>query len=303
MAYVLLLLPDFLLIVLGWVLCRYSALNRSVWSGVEQLVYYVLFPVLLFVAIVRQPLELAPVLNLVGCGLAVTLLGIALALSLKRWPGVDARLHASGAQTAFRFNSYVALALAERLGGVQSVVWIALLIALCVPICNVAAIWPLARHGGIPLGRELSRNPLIVGTVAGLLVNLAGLQLPSLLDVSLTRLGSASLSLGLLTVGAGMQLGAVKESPGLAAAFLSVRHLVLPVFAILLTRVADLPAAQQNVVVAFAALPTASSAYVLAIRLGGHGGFVASLVSLSTLLGMVSLPLTLATWDLVSRSG
>lgn len=99
-----------------------------------------------------------------------------------------------------------------------------------------------------------------------------------------------------------MRLGAVRESPGLAAAFLSVRHLVMPVFAIFLTRLADLPLAQQNVVVAFAALPTASSAYVLAIRMGGHGAFVASLVSLSTLLGMAGLPLTLAAWNYLSRT-
>jgi hypothetical protein len=38
-----------------------------------------------------------------------------LAYALSRWPGVDARLHASGAQTAFRFNSFIALALSERL--------------------------------------------------------------------------------------------------------------------------------------------------------------------------------------------
>jgi malonate transporter len=54
-----------------------------------------------------------------------------------------------------------------------------------------------------------------------------------------------------------------------------------------------LPPAQQAVVVAFAALPTASSAYVLAVRMGGHGGFVAGLITVSTLLGMAGLPLAL----------
>ena len=45
---------------------------------------------------------------------------------------------------------------------------------------------------------------------------------------------------------------------------------------------------------AFAALPTASIAYVLAVRMGGHGAFVAGLVTLSTLLCALSLPLWLA---------
>lgn len=294
MSQLLLLLPDFLLIVAGYLICRHTALDREVWDGVERLVYYLLFPVLLFVAILRQPLQPGALLTLAGCGLAVIGTGIALAYALGRWPGVDPRTHASGAQTAFRFNSYVALALAERLGGVQAVAWIALLIALCVPICNVAAVWPLARQAKQGFGRELMRNPLIIGTVSGLLANLAGVQLPEVANITLTRVGSAALPLGLMAVGAGLRMGALRDAPGLAASLLGIRHLVLPLVAIVLVQWAGLPPAQQTVVVAFAALPTASSAYVLATRMGGHGAFVAGLVSLSTLLGMVGLPLALA---------
>ena len=50
-----------------------------------------------------------------GAGVAVTVVGVLLSYALRFWPGVDARLHASGAQTAFRFNSYVALALVAKL--------------------------------------------------------------------------------------------------------------------------------------------------------------------------------------------
>jgi malonate transporter len=294
MSQILLLLPDFLLIVLGYWLCRHTALDRSVWDGVEQLVYWLLFPALLFVAILRQPLQVSALLTFLGCGLAVVGSGIAMAYALRRWPGVDARTHASGAQTAFRFNSYVALALAERLGGVQAVAWIALLVAVCVPVCNVAAVWPLARHSGQHFGRELARNPLILGTVGGLLANLLGLQMPDTVQTTLTRVGSAALPLGLMAVGAGLRMGALRDAPGLAAGLLGIRHLALPLLAIVLVQVVGLPPGQQTVVVAFAALPTASSAYVLATRMGGHGAFVAGLVSVSTLIGMVGVPLALA---------
>jgi predicted permease len=43
----------------------------------------------------------------------------------------------------------------------------------------------------------------------------------------------------------------------------------------------------------FSALPTASSCYVLAARMGYNGAYVAGLVTLSTLLGMISLPFAL----------
>ena len=294
MSNALLLLPDFLLILLGFVLCHRTALNRPVWEAAERLVYYLLFPVLLFNSILKSPLQPAQTLSLAAAAVCTVAVGAVIAFAIGRWPGVDARLHASGAQTAFRFNSFIGLALSERLGGPQGLAWMALCIALCVPLCNVAAVWPLARHGGHSYGRELLRNPLILSTVAGLIANLAGLRFPEAVATTLQRIGLAALPLGLMATGAGLHFGRLKAAPGLASAFMAVRHAVLPALAIGLTAALALPPEQRTIVVLFAALPTASSAYVLAARMGGDGGYVAGLVTLSTLLGMVSVPLWLA---------
>ncbi|WP_269633066.1 AEC family transporter [Pelomonas sp. BJYL3] len=297
----LLLLPDFLLIAVGFALCRYTTLDRPVWSSVERLVYYLLFPVLLFNSISRSQLRPGETLALAGAGVAVLLSGVLLAYALRLWPGMHAQNHASGAQVAFRFNSFVALALAERLQGAQGVAWIALLIALCVPLANVAAVWPLARHGGHGYLRELVRNPLIVSTVLGLAANLSGLRLPEPAAVSLQKIGVAALPLGLMAVGAGLRFGALRDAPGLAGALLFIRHAALPLVALGLIQVLALPPAQASMLMAFAALPTASSAYVLAVRMGGNGPFVAGLITLSTLLGMVSLPVWLVVQGWVGR--
>lgn len=301
MADALLILPDFALIAIGFLICRYTALDRPVWDGAERLVYYLLFPALLFGSIVRNPLRPMDALALAGGTLAVTAVGIALAYALRRVPGVSPALHASGAQVAFRFNSYIALAVAERLAGAPGVAAIALVVSMAVPLCNLGAVWPLARHGGHGYLRELARNPLIIATVSGLAFNALGLRLPELAATTLSRIGAAALPLGLMAVGAGLRLGALREAPALAAALLAIRHAALPLAAVAWVALTDLPPDQQLVLVAFAALPTASSAYVLAVRMGGHGPFVAGLVTVSTLLGMLSLPLALALWGQVTR--
>lgn len=287
------LLPDFLLILAGFLLCRYTALNRPVWEAAERLVYYLLFPVLLFNSIVRTPLDPGSTAQLAIGGIGTAACGIVLAYSLKHLPRVDPLAHASGAQVAFRFNSFIGLAVAERLLGAQGVAWAALLIALCVPICNVAAVWPLARHGGHGYLRELSRNPLILATVAGLLANVAGLSFPQPVALTLNRIGLAALPLGLMAVGAGLRLGALREWPRLATGFITIRHLVLPLVALGLSALLHLPAPQALILLMFSALPTASSAYVLAARMGGRADFVAGLITLSTLIGMFSLPMWL----------
>ena len=294
MSNALLLVPDFLLIALGCAICRLTPLNRPVWDAAERLVYYLLFPVLLFNSIVKSSLAFTQTINLALVGLGTLLCGIVLALALKYWPGVDARAHASGAQVVFRFNSYILLALAERLGGAQGLAWAALIIALTVPLNNFAAVWPLARQSGQHLGRELLRNPLIIGTVAGLVGNVAGLKFPDAVSTTLQRIGLAALPLGLMAVGAGLRLGGLKAAPGLAATLLALRHVALPMIAIGLAFALGLSPEQRLIVVLYASVPTASSAYVLAARMGGDGSYVAGIVTLSTLLGMFSIALWLA---------
>ncbi|CAM3342798.1 AEC family transporter [Polaromonas hydrogenivorans] len=297
MIYAQLLLPDFSLILCGYLLCRHTALDRSVWGQVESLVYYFLFPVLLFQSIVKSPLDLGATSSLIGAGLTLGLASVAMAYSLPYLPGlrrhIDLREHAASAQVAFRFNSFIGLALAERLAGSQGLQLIAVLIGVCVPLFNVAAVWPMARHAQRGFLRELVRNPLIVATASGLAANLLGFSLPDWSVPTLSRIGASSIVLGLMAAGAGMQFGHLSQAKTLAVAVLSIRHFLLPLIALSLTRAFGLSAVQSTVLMAFSALPTASSAYVLAARMGYNGGYVAGLVTLSTLLGVVSLPFSL----------
>lgn len=292
-----LLFPDFALILCGYLVCRYSALDRSVWEPVESLVYYLLFPVLLFQSIVKSPLDLAATSGLIAAGLLLGLTGIGLAYVLPHLPGlgqrIEAREHAASAQIAFRFNSFIGLALAERLAGAQGLLLIAVLIGVCVPLFNVGAVWPMARHAQTGFVSALVRNPLIIATASGLAANLLGLRIPGWMAPPLDRIGAASLALGLMAAGAGMQFGTLARAKTLAVSVLAIRHLVLPLVALGLALALRLDAAQATVLLAFSALPTASSCYVLASRMGYNGAYVAGLVTLSTLLGMLSLPFAL----------
>jgi predicted permease len=291
-----LLLPDFALILCGYWVCHYTALNRSVWEPVERLVYYFLFPVLLFHSMVRTPLDVAATSGLMAAGVALCVVGVCLSYGLARLPGMgeaDRRLHAGSAQVAFRFNSFIGLALAERLAGAQGLQWIAVLIGVCVPILNIAAVWPMVGGGGRQFAKELLRNPLVVATVSALAFNLLGGTLPDWLLPTTSRIGSASIALGLMAAGAGLQLSQLGLAPRLSAGVLLIKHLLMPVAAWGIVRLAALDNTQALVLMAFSGLPTASSAYVLAARMGHNGPFVAGLVTLSTLLGMASLPFAL----------
>ena len=297
MNYAQLLFPDFSLILCGYLVCRYTALDRTVWAPVETLVYYLFFPVLLFHSIVKSPLDLQSASSLIGAGWAMGLTGIALAYSLPHWPWlgrhIPKRDHAASAQVAFRFNSFIGLALAERLAGPPGLLLIAVLIGVCVPLFNVGAVWPMARHAQRGFLRELVRNPLIIGTGSGLIANIMGFTVPVWLEPTVSRIGAASLAMGLMAAGAGMQFGALRRAKTLAVAVLVIRHFALPLVALGFARLFHLDPVQTTVLLAFSALPTASSCYVLAAKMGYDGAYVAGLVTLSTVLGVLSLPFAL----------
>ena len=293
MEFARLLFPDFATIVAGFLLCRYTPLDRAVWEPVERLVYHLLFPLLLFQSIVRSPIDVAAASGFIGAGLVLGASGVGLAYLLARLPGIDRKDHAAAAQVAFRFNSFVALALAERLAGPRGLQLISILLGVCVPLFNVAAVWPMVRHQQTGFLSALLRNPLIVATVAGLAANMAGLSIPALVEPTVSRIAGSSIALGLMAAGAGMQLGSLARSKALTVGLMAIRHLALPLVAWALVRAFRLDATQAAVLMAFSGLPTASSAYVLASRMGYNGAYVGGLVTLSTLLGPLSLTLAL----------
>lgn len=289
-----LILPDFALIALGFVLFHRFGYERGFWVGLERLVYYVLFPALLFNSIVAANYSFAAdgALALVALGglLAAALLGFLARPVLHPPPA----MFASCVQTAFRYNAYLGLALAQSLAGSRGVAQIALVLSVCIPLANLIAVSTLARHSQTGLARELMRNPLVISTVGGLAANLLGLQLPQVATHALGRLGQASLALGLICVGAGLSLAGAATHRLLLGWFSVVKLLLFPAVVLILAWLLGLPAEQAQIAAIFAALPTATSAYVLATRMGFDGAPVSFLITAQTAASTLTLPLWVA---------
>jgi predicted permease len=296
MSIITVLLPDFSLILIGFALMRVAKWGNEFWAGLEKMVYFVLFPALLFYSTARTPLDFSATGKLIQAALLVVTSGILLGWLAKPLFPVGPMSFESAVQTAFRFNSYMALAIAFRLGGDSGTSMMALIMGFAIPVCNMAAVHALVHKSG-GLIRELAKNPLLLATASGVLFNLAGLHMPEVLGVVLSRMGNASIALGLILVGAGLRLSGLAEGKGMSAYLIAVKLLALPALALLIGRWYGLPPLQLQVLVTFAALPTASSAYVLATRMGGNGPLVAFIITAGTMASIGTLPV----WLLLAR--
>jgi len=304
LAIVAAIVPTFLLIVMGFVLRRVLVKEESHWLGTEQLVYYVLFPALLFRTLSRAKLSEVPLFGVGGALLIAVLLMAALCLTLR--PVLMRRLNVSGPsftsifQCACRWQTYVALAVAGSLYGDVGLTLASVAMVAMIPILNVMSVWVLAHYAAPTrlswprILLTIAQNPFIWACALGLTANLTGLTLPKWIDEFIDALGRSSLALGLLVVGAGLQLKSVlrPEAPAILACALKL--VVMPIIAVSLGLAFGLSGANLAIVACCASVPTASSAYVLARQMGGNAPLVAEILTLQTALAVITMPISIA---------
>ncbi len=294
MAAALVILPNFAIILAGLALARRFDYRRDFWAGLEKLVYFVLFPALLFRALATTRIDLAAAGALVGSALAFTLAAFALAIAAGPVLRLDRKLVAGASQCGYRFNTYIGLAVAGSLHGARGVALLALVLGAMIPLVNFLAVAMLARHGERGFLAELARHPLVLSSLAGFAWNAAALPLPAFADQTLALLGQASLPAGLLTVGAAMRLEPGRGPLRAHAWWLAVKLAATPALAWGFARALGLHDMQAQLLVLCAALPTAPTAYILAVRMLGDGEAVATQITVGTVLSMATIPAWMA---------
>ena len=216
-------------------------------------------------------------------------------------PTVDGPAFTSIFQGATRWQTYVALSVSGSLFGN-----LGLAIASVAMIAIVPTGQRVQRRGAGPLrlaGKALgsasivvtvASNPLIWACAIGLALNVTHIPLPRLWHEVADALGRSSLAIGLLVTGAGLHLEGLFR-PSLAASVTVFLKLVLmPVIAVALAVRFGITGSNLAVVTICSAVPTASSAYVLARQMGGDAPLLAQIITLQTILAAVTMPIAIA---------
>jgi hypothetical protein len=293
------LLPVFMVIVLGYFLRHRDILDASAWHGLENLCYFVLFPVLLVKTLAVAAIGSAEIARLAGALLfAIFTMSALLVLAyplLHRTFSVSPAAFTSLVQGATRWHGFIALSIVGLLLGDAGVAYMAVTMAVIIPPLNIINVMVLAHYGDAEgdLSRvfwTLLKNPFILACALGALLNLSGLGLTPLLYHAADIIGSGALGMGLLTVGAGIHLGSIRDHRGLVVFGALLRLLGMPALMFLgclLFGVEDLP---RTVAMLAAAVPTAAASFVLARQMGGDAPLMANLITLQVLGAAVTLP-------------
>ncbi len=292
-------LPIFLLILVGFLLRWRGFVERSAWEAIEKLTYLVLFPALLVRTLATTDfgdLQILPIIAAINLPLILT--AVVLMTLVARFMTNGPAL-ASMLQGFIRPNTYIGLAIAAGLFGETGLATATLALAASVPLVNLISVIALSRHGNNAsknLGGLLVaivKNPIIVACVAGILLNATGIGLPSLADPFLEILGRAALPLGLIAVGAGLELRGNGDDLGALVAPVVGKLVALPIVTAFACSLFGVTGLGATIAILFNALPVASSSYILARQMGGDATLMARIITIQTAAAMVTLPLLL----------
>ncbi len=294
------LIPIFFVIAIGYFLRTIRFAPEEAWRLVERIVYFVLFPALLMHTIAEADFSSFEILPLAVALLAMLGVVILFLTFLRRTIGARIGLvgaaYSSVFQGSLRWNGFVALAAVGALRGNEGIAIAALAIAVLVPTLNVLSVMILARHANQSSSdwrtilRIISRNPLILGALAGVILNVTEIGLPGPLLPTMQLMGRAALTLGLLAVGAGLDLRAVRDIKGLVFLACGLKLIATPFLVYFFCLALQIEGLPREVAIMCATVPTASSSYILARQLGGDANLMAAIITATTLVAIVSMP-------------
>lgn len=294
------LIPVFLVITLGACARRIGFPGEEFWPPLDRVTYFILFPALLVHSLVAADFENLPVPNM-ATALFAGLITMSLVMMALR-PLIAGPMGQSGPaftsmfQGATRWNSFVALAASFALFGNEGLALAAVGIGVLVPTVNVLCVFILMRYAGdeparlMALGKLLIRNPLVIACAVGIFLNASGIGLWEPVLAAVDILGRAALALGLLAVGAGLDLSQFTAQRGPIILTTALRLLAMPLFMAGWCWVFDVEGIARMVAIICGAVPGATASYVLARQLGGDAPLMASLITASTICAMATMP-------------
>jgi malonate transporter and related proteins len=291
--------PIGLIILLGYVMNRYKLAGPEIWSAIEHVCYYILFPFLIVRTLASANLADLPVGKYAFVMFSAAI-GMALLL-IAAWPvlsrfGISGPTFTSLFQGATRFHGFMAVAVVGSLYGGPGLALVALAISFLVPMLNVLStivltIWGdsgQASSARIVLLR-LSRSPLIIACITGLILNLTGI--PQFIFSAIEIIGDGGLGLAMLAVGAGLQIERVAQTKWLLLVAVVIRLVGTPILMMGLCWLVGLEGLPRTVAIITAAVPTASTAYVMARKMGGDAQLMANIVTIQVVTAAVTLPI------------
>lgn len=290
-------MPVFLVIVLGYFLRRIGMFNQEFTAVADKYVFKVALPLVLFKDIATTNIyEVFDGKFVVFCMITTTIMfmGVWLFASIfiKDKSIVGAFVQASARGSA----AVLGIAFVQNIYGDSGMA--PLMIVAAVPLYNIYSVIILTfcsndrekEKGAIKSACvNVAKNPIILGILAGLLVSLAGITIPTIPMKAITSVASTATPIALLVVGAGFEgkKALAKIKPTVIGTF--IKLVLLPAIFFPFAIHFGFRDSELVAILVMLGSPTTVTCYIMAKNMGNDEVLSSSMVVMATAASSVTL--------------
>ena len=292
-------LPFLVYLLYGFIMRRTGVTDEAFLGKLNNVIFRCFYPFLSFYNIYSIDPELKFRFSFVFfcAGLALILI----AFLLLTVPRVikDRRQAGSYIQAVYRSNCVLyALPLAQSVYGQNGASLAAMMVALVVPVYNVAAVLILEYFGGkdagskrslLSLFRSVISNPIIIGAIAGVFCYVLKIHFPEGLNKPFNAFNQLTTPMSMFVLGGSLHFSETGKYKKLLASGLALRLVIIPGLALLAAIAAGFLPAERFVIFACFATPSAVASYAMASGMGCDGELAGQFVVLGTVLSVFTL--------------
>ncbi len=285
----------FILLAIGFTVRKTGIVNDTELKKMNRLAFDVLFPFLMFSNIYNSHIREIVNLNLIVFTIAA--IGIeyiaATAVTLK----IEKNSASRGAmiQAIYRSNFVImGLPIATNIYGHGNVGVTAVMIAIVVPLYNILAVATLEmyRDSKIRIGRmvvNIAKNPLIIGAVAGILFSVAGINLPNVIEDTVSSLSSAATPIALMILGASFKFSSIKNCRRNLIIVVLARLVIVPGIVLAIAALSGITGIEFVTLVGIFAAPCAISSFTMAQQMGSDGVLAGAAVIFTSAFACITM--------------
>ena len=288
-------MPICLMMLLGFVLRQVNIIDESNVRFLNRLVFNVLLPIMLFINISESSLGSVFNKNLFGwVFISVSVLFAVLCLVVPRFEKDPQKIPVI-IQGIYRSNFVIfGISIAASIYSYEEISVVALLVALVSPMFNIMAAGIFAKYNKVKntpaqILKDMLTNPLVIGSLLGLVALLVCLKLPAMIHTPLSSLGSSASAIGLLALGAGFKINNLRKNAIILAVTAAGKLLIVPLIFLPLSIFLGFRGVELVGLLVLFASPAAFSGYTMATQANADGDLSGQIIVVSSVLSIVTV--------------
>ena len=136
---------------------------------------------------------------------------------------------------------------------------------------------------------DIAKNPLIIGSVLGIIALTTGVQLPYMFEKAISNVASVATPLALIVLGGFFDFKKIKGNVKQLIIGISGRLVVIPLICVTIAILLGFRGSVLIAIFTTFAAPTAVTSFTMAKQMGGDGDLAAQIVALGTLFSILTV--------------